>query len=217
MRFLCMALVALTPWLGFSKAQAQTSAPGQNNVIVALGDSLTAGYGLPGDAAFPVQLEKALQSRGLNWRIDNAGVSGDTMSAGRDRLDWSVPDGTRAVILELGANDALRGIDPAVTRAALEDILKKLKARNIPVLVAGMKAPPNMGADYAAKFDGMYADLAAQYGAALYPFFLDGVAADTKLNQSDGIHPTAEGVRLIVARMLPAVETFLAGLPPAKS
>lgn len=217
MRFLCMALVALTPWLGFSKAQAQTSTPDQNNVIVALGDSLTAGYGLPGDAAFPVQLEKALKAKGLNWRIDNAGVSGDTMSGGRDRIDWSVPDGTRGVILELGANDALRGLDPAVTRAALEDILKKLKARKIPVLLAGMKAPPNMGADYAAKFDAIYPELAEKYGATLYPFFLDGVAADAKLNLPDGIHPTAEGVRVIVGRMLPVVEKFIAALPAAKS
>lgn len=204
-----MVLMAMTPWLGFSKAAVAD----QNNVIVALGDSLTAGYGLPGDAAFPVQLEKALKAKGLQWRVDNAGVSGDTMSAGRDRLDWSVPDGTRAVILELGANDALRGIDPAVTRAALEDILKRLKARNIPVLLAGMKAPPNMGADYATKFDSMYPELAAKYDALLYPFFLEGVAADSKLNLPDGIHPSAEGVRRIVERMLPVVEKFIASLP----
>lgn len=212
MRRLCMVLMLMLPWAGMLAAPAA----GQNNVIVALGDSLTAGYGLPGDAAFPVQLEKALKAKGLNWQIVNAGVSGDTMSAGRDRLDWSVPDGTRGVILELGANDALRGVDPAVTRAALEDMLKKLKARNIPVLLAGMKAPPNMGADYAAKFDAIFPELAARYDAMLYPFFLDGVVANARLNLSDGIHPTAEGVRVIVERILPTVEKFLATLPPPK-
>ncbi|MGL4324718.1 MAG: arylesterase [Beijerinckiaceae bacterium] len=208
MRWLCMAMIVITPWLAVKPAQAADDIP----VIVALGDSLTAGYGLPADAAFPVVLEKALRAKGIRVDITNAGVSGDTMSAGRDRLDWSVPEGTRAVILELGANDALRGVDPAVTRAALEDMLKKLQARRIPVLLAGMKAPPNMGADYAAKFDAIYPELAAQYGATLYPFFLDGIVADPKLNLPDGIHPTADGVRVIVERILPAVEKFLAGL-----
>jgi acyl-CoA thioesterase-1 len=137
-------------------------------------------------------------------------VSGDTSSGGRDRLDWSVPDGTDAVILELGANDALRGIDPKLTRDALEDILKRLKARNIAVLLCGMLAPPNYGADYAARFNAIYPELAKQYDVLLYPFFLDGVAADATLNQADGMHPTAQGVDVIVSRILPSVEALLA-------
>ena len=139
----------------------------------------------------------------------NAGVSGDTASGGRDRLDWSVPEGTEAVIVELGANDALRGTDPAVTRAALSDIVRRLKARKIAVMLCGMLAPPNYGEDYAAKFNTIYPDLAKKFDVPLYPFFLDGVAADPKLNQADGIHPTAEGVDIIVTKMLPTVQAFL--------
>ena len=177
--------------------------------LAVLGDSLTAGYGLPATAAFPVRLEKALREKGLKVDVLNAGVSGDTASGGRDRLDWSVPDGTEAVIVELGANDALRGLDPAVTRAALEEIIKKLQARKIAVMLAGMYAPRNYGAEYAAKFDPIYPELAKAYDVPLYPFFLDGVAAEAKLNQPDGLHPTAEGVDIIVARILPSVEQFL--------
>ena len=140
--------------------------------------------------------------------MTNAGVSGDTSSGGRDRLDWSVPDGTDGVILELGANDALRGIDPDLTRAALTDILTRLKARKIAVMLCGMLAPPNYGADYAARFNSIYPDLAKKFGVPLYPFFLDGVAADAKLNQADGIHPTAAGVDIIVKNILPTVEAF---------
>ena len=174
-----------------------------------LGDSLSAGYGLPLEAAFPAKLQKALREKGLKVDILNAGVSGDTTSGGRDRLDWSIPDGTEAVIVELGANDALRGLDPKVTKGALEDIVKKLQARKIAVMLAGMVAPPNYGPDYAAKFDPIYADLAKAYDVPLYPFFLDGVAGEAKLNQADGIHPTAEGIDIIVARILPSVEAFL--------
>lgn len=177
--------------------------------LAVLGDSLTAGYGLPASAAFPVRLEKALREKGLMVDVLNAGVSGDTASGGRDRLDWSIPDGTEAVIVELGANDALRGLDPAVTKAALEEIIKKLQARKIAVMLAGMYAPRNYGAEYAAKFDPIYPELAKAYDVPLYPFFLDGVAAEAKLNQPDGLHPTAEGVDIIVARILPAVEQFL--------
>jgi acyl-CoA thioesterase-1 len=177
--------------------------------LAVLGDSLTAGYGLPASAAFPVRLEKALREQGLMVDVLNAGVSGDTASGGRDRLDWSIPDGTEAVIVELGANDALRGLDPAVTKAALEEIIKKLQARKIAVMLAGMYAPRNYGAEYAAKFDPIYPELAKAYDVPLYPFFLDGVAAEAKLNQPDGLHPTAEGVDIIVARILPAVEQFL--------
>jgi acyl-CoA thioesterase-1 len=177
--------------------------------MVVLGDSLSAGLGLPGPAAFPARLQKALKDKGIEVDMINAGVSGDTASGGRDRLDWSVPAGTEAVIVELGANDALRGTDPAVTRAALTDIVSRLKARRIAVMLCGMLAPPNYGQDYAARFNTIYPDLAKKYDVPLYPFFLAGVAADPKLNQADGIHPTAEGVDIIVANILPTVQAFL--------
>lgn len=178
--------------------------------LVALGDSLTAGYGLPANEAFPVKLQAALKAAGHDVVIENAGVSGDTASGGAARVDWSVPEGTQGVIVELGANDALRGIDPAVTEKALGSILARLKERKIAVLLAGMLAPPNMGADYAQRFNAIYPRLAAQYGATLYPFFLDGIAGHPELNQKDGLHPLAPGVDIIVTRMLPTVETFLA-------
>lgn len=177
--------------------------------LVVLGDSLSAGLGLPAQDAFPAKLQKALQAKGIAVDMTNAGVSGDTSSGGRDRLDWSVPEGTEGVVLELGANDAMRGIDPDLTRAALTDIVRRLKARKIAVMVCGMLAPPNFGADYGARFNSIYPDLAKQFDVPLYPFFLDGVAADAKLNQADGIHPTAEGVNIVVNNMLPTVEAFL--------
>jgi len=178
--------------------------------IVALGDSLTAGYGLGPADAFPARLERALKAKGLTVEISNAGVSGDTTAGGAARLDWSVPEGTDAVILELGANDALRGIDPQASRQALEDILRRLEARHIAVLIAGMRAPPNMGRDYVGAFEAIFPDLAKASGAILYPFFLDGVAADRTLNQPDGVHPTAQGVETIVRRILPKVEELIA-------
>ena len=178
--------------------------------IVALGDSLTAGYGLPVADAFPTRLQAALKAKGIDATVANAGVSGDTASGGLERVDWSVPYGTDAVILELGANDALRGLDPKLTEKALDAILTKLEARHIPVLLAGMKAPPNMGADYAKSFDAIYARLAAKHAVIVYPFFLDGVVADRALNQGDGIHPTAAGVDIIVQRILPKVEELVA-------
>jgi acyl-CoA thioesterase-1 len=177
--------------------------------MVVLGDSLSAGLGLSGPAAFPARLQKALKDKGIEVDMINAGVSGDTASGGRDRLDWSVPAGTEAVIVELGANDALRGTDPAVTRAALTDIVSRLRARRIAVMLCGMLAPPNYGQDYAARFNTIYPDLAKKFDVPLYPFFLAGVAADPKLNQADGIHPTAEGVDIIVANILPTVQAFL--------
>ena len=185
--------------------------------MVVLGDSLSAGYGLPASAAFPPRLQKALEAKGIVVDMINAGVSGDTSSGGRERLDWSVPEGTEAVIVELGANDALRGIDPAVTRAALSDIVTKLKARKIAVLLCGMVAPPNYGSDYAARFNAIYPDLAKSFGVPLYPFFLDGVAADARLNQADGMHPTVEGVDIIVKNILPTVEAFLGALSGQRS
>lgn len=177
--------------------------------LAVLGDSLSAGFGLPLRSALPARLERALRARGFKVDVLNAGVSGDTASAGRDRLDWSIPDGTEAVIVELGANDALRGMDPNVTKGALEDIIKRLQARKVAVMLAGMIAPKNYGPDYSAQFDPIYADLAKAYDLMLYPFILDGVAAVAKLNQPDGLHPTAEGIDVMVDRMLPSVEAFL--------
>lgn len=185
--------------------------------MVVLGDSLSAGHGLSGAAAFPVRLQKALKSSGIDVNMINAGVSGDTSSGGRDRLDWSVPEGTEAVIVELGANDALRGTDPKVTRQALSDIVARLKARKIAVLLCGMLAPPNYGSDYAARFNAIYPDLSKSFGVPLYPFFLEGVAGDSKLNQADGMHPTAEGVDVIVKNILPTVRAFLGALSRQRS
>jgi acyl-CoA thioesterase I len=190
----------------WAPAWAETAMPIK---LVVLGDSLSAGLGLPAQEAFPAKLKKAFQDKGIEVDMTNAGVSGDTSSGGRDRLDWSVPDGTDGVIIELGANDALRGIDPDLTRAALTEIVQRLKARKIAVMLCGMLAPPNYGADYAARFNSIYPDLAKKFGVPLYPFFLDGVAADAKLNQADGIHPTAPGVDIIVRNILPTVEAFL--------
>jgi acyl-CoA thioesterase-1 len=178
--------------------------------IVALGDSLTAGYGLPGPDAFPEKLRRALRAKGVAVEIANAGVSGDTASGGLARVAWSVPDGTDAVILELGANDMLRAVDPKVTRDALEKIVAALKGRGIEILFCGMRAAPNLGADYGAAFDALYPDLAKEHGLIFYPFFLDGVAAQRQFTQADGLHPNAAGVDVIVARILPKVEELIA-------
>jgi acyl-CoA thioesterase I len=178
--------------------------------IVALGDSLMAGYQLAASAAFPAQLERVLKAKGLGVEIANAGVSGDTASGGLARLDWSVPDGTDAVIVELGANDMLRGIDPKVTRAALDQIVARLKQRGIAVLLCGMRAAPNYGPEYEKAFNAIYPELASTHGVVFYPFFLEGIAAETKLNQRDGIHPTAAGIETIVTRITPKVEELIA-------
>ncbi len=177
--------------------------------IVALGDSLTAGLGLPADQAFPAKLEQALRAKGLAVEVTNAGVSGDTASSGLARLDWSIPEGTDAVIVELGANDMLRGIDPKITRHALEGIVRRLGDRRVAVLLAGMRAAPNLGPDYGRDFEAIYSELAARNDLLLYPFFLDGVAGEVELNQRDGLHPTAAGVDAIVARILPKVEELV--------
>lgn len=179
--------------------------------IVALGDSLSAGYLLPPGAGFPEQLARALKEKGHNVNVMNAGVSGDTSTGGLARLDWAVGPETDALILELGSNDALRGIEPEVTRANLDAILQQMSERGVKVLIAGMLAPPNMGDDYAADFNGIFADLSEKYDAPLYPFFLDGVAAERHLNLPDGIHPTEEGVSVIVERILPLVEQLITG------
>jgi acyl-CoA thioesterase-1 len=198
-------------------AQAPAAGAGKPIKMVVLGDSLSAGLGLSASAAFPARLKESLKINGIEVDMINAGVSGDTSSGGRDRLDWSVPQGTDAVILELGANDALRGTDPKVTRAALTDILARLKARKVAVLLCGMLAPPNYGSDYSARFNAIYPDLAKSFGVPLYPFFLEGVAADARLNQADGLHPTAEGVDVIVKNILPAVEAFLGAISGQRS
>jgi acyl-CoA thioesterase-1 len=197
---LMLALMTIAP-----PARAEATKPVK---LVVLGDSLSAGLGLPAQEAFPQKLKKALQAKGIEVDMVNAGVSGDTSSGGRDRLDWSVPEGTDGVIVELGANDALRGIDPELTRAALTDIVQRLEARKIAVMLCGMLAPPNYGADYAARFNSIYPDLAKKFDVPLYTFFLDGVAADAKLNQADGIHPTAAGVDIIVGNIMPTVEAL---------
>jgi acyl-CoA thioesterase I len=205
-----LAMAALAASVALVSAAAQPGSAGRPVKIVALGDSLTAGLGLPADAVFPVRLQRALAQKGAAVEIVNAGVSGDTTADGLSRLEWSVPDDADAVILELGANDALRGLDPAQTRANLDAILRRLAARHIPVLLAGMRAPPNMGADYVKAFDAVYPALAAAHGFIFYPFFLDGVAAERGLNQGDGIHPTAAGVDVIVGKILPQVEELIA-------
>jgi acyl-CoA thioesterase I len=202
---------------GTAYAEAQSAGTAKPVKMVVLGDSLSAGLGLPANAAFPVKLQKALEAKGIKVDMINAGVSGDTASGGRERLDWSVPEGTDAVILELGANDALRGTDPAVTRAALSDIISRLKARGIAVLICGMLAPPNYGSDYAARFNAIYPELSKSFGVPLYPFFLEGVAADAKLNQADSMHPTADGVDIIVKNILPMVEAFVGTIPGQRS
>jgi acyl-CoA thioesterase-1 len=212
---LVWAMVLIASGTAFAQTPAATETKPIKMVV--LGDSLSAGLGLSGSAAFPARLQKSLKSNGIDVDIVNAGVSGDTSSGGRDRLDWSVPEGTEAVILELGANDALRGTDPAVTRAALTDILSRLKARRIAVLLCGMLAPPNYGSDYSARFNAIYPDLAKSFGVPLYPFFLEGVATDASLNQADGLHPTAEGVDAIVKNILPTVEAFLGTISGQRS
>ena len=213
MLVLGMALMAAS----WAFAQAPATGAGKPIKMVVLGDSLSAGLGLSVSAAFPARLKESLKIKGIDVDMINAGVSGDTSSGVRDRLDWSVPEGTDAVILELGANDALRGTDPKVTRAALTDILARLKARKVAVLLCGMLAPPNYGSDYSARFNAIYPDLAKSFGVPLYPFFLEGVAADAKLNQADGLHPTAEGVDVIVKNILPTVEAFLGAISGHRS
>lgn len=191
-------LLTLTP--------AEAKAPVK---LVAFGDSLTAGYLLKPDESFPAQLAKALTAKGYAVDITNAGVSGDTTAAGLERFDWAIPEGTEAVILELGANDALRGQSPADAKANLDTIITKLKERNIAVLLTGMLAPTNWGPDYARDFDGMFRELAEKHGLILYPFFLEGVALDKSLNLDDGLHPNGKGVAKIVQNILPQVEDLL--------
>jgi acyl-CoA thioesterase-1 len=177
--------------------------------LLALGDSLTSGLGLEASEAFPAKLEVALKSRYPGLKIINGGVSGDTAADGLARLDWALTDEVGGLIVELGANDALRGLDVSQTETALNGIMVKAQLRNLPVLILGMKAPPNMGPDYVARFDGLYPRLAAKYQVLLYPFYLDGVAANAGLNQADGIHPNGQGVDVIVSKVMPSVEELI--------
>lgn len=209
--------VALVCGVAAGAAQAQPQSLSQSEGaataelrLMVIGDSLTAGFGLPASRAFPAQLEAALRAKGRVVRVLNAGVSGDTSAGGKARVEWALADKPDAVLLELGANDGLRGIDPQSTYGNLAAILSALKARGIPAFLAGMYAPPNLGAAYGTEFRAVYTRLAAEFDVPLYPFFLDGVAAQPKLNQADGIHPNAEGVAVIVARILPPLETWLA-------
>ncbi len=203
---LCCLCSTLGP---MTKAHAdQDSRP--SLTLLVFGDSLTAGYMLPPGDSFPAQVQMALQAKSYKVQVINAGVSGDTSADGLQRLDWSLQGGADAVIVELGANDALRGIDPALTRTNLDKILAALTAKGADILVAGMRAPNNWGADYSKAFDAIYPDLSKKYGTALYPFFLDGVALDPKFVMQDGLHPTATGVAEIVRRILPDVEKLIA-------
>jgi acyl-CoA thioesterase-1 len=172
--------------------------------ILAFGASIVAGYGLDGQDALPAQLEKALRARGIDATVVNSGVSGETSAGGLARLDWALADDPDLVIVDLGGNDALRGLDPKTTEANLDAIVTRLQQDKRGVLIAGMLAPPNLGADYAAAFNAVFRDVAERHGVVLYPFILDGVVMDPKLNQEDGIHPNAAGVKVIVERMLPA-------------
>jgi acyl-CoA thioesterase I len=212
-----MVALALTPHSSVSRAQTakpQITKPQITKplVLIAFGDSLTAGYKLPPDASFPAQLEAALKARANNSddvRVVNGGVSGDTAADGLARLDWTVPDDADGVIVELGANDALRGIPPDQTSKTLGAILAKFKQRRIPVLLTGMQAPRNWGLEYTQAFAAIFPALAQEHGVLLYPFFLDGVAFIPSLNQTDGLHPTREGVAIIVERIMPGVERLI--------
>lgn len=196
------ALLAAAALLAFSLAEPAHAEDGTVKVV-ALGTSLTAGYGLEQAEGFVPQLQAALEAKGLDVEVENAGVSGDTSAGGLARLDWSIDDDVDAVIVELGSNDALRGFDPQQTRDNLTAILEALAARDLPVLLTGMLAPPNLGEEYGAEFAAIYPDLASRYGVLFYPFFLEGVAADAALNQPDGIHPNADGVQVIVEAITP--------------
>ena len=196
--------------LGLIVTSLSAPAAAKTLKLVAIGDSLVAGLGLPANQAFTGVLEQRLKAKGHDVVVVNAGVSGDTAADGLARLDWALGDGADAVILELGANDMLRGLDPKATRRTLDQIVKVIADKKLPLLISGMRASGNLGPDYVTAFDAIYPDLAARYGALIDPFYLDGVAMDPKLNQDDGIHPNAKGVIAIVGRMLPLVEELLA-------
>jgi acyl-CoA thioesterase-1 len=207
---LCVKLAAAAALIAASPVQADDMLK-----ILALGDSLTAGYGLSDSESYPVKLQAALKAKGIEAQVINGGVSGDTSAGGLARLDWALADDPDIVIVELGANDGLRGLDPARTQENLDAVLKRLTGEERAVLLTGMLAPPNMGSDYGNAFKSIYPALAAKYGVRLYPFFLEGVAADPALNQADGIHPTGAGIDIIVARLLPEVMAVIESLKQA--
>ena len=204
--------LALTLMAALFLCAAPVAARAATATVMAFGDSLFAGYGVAASDSLPSQLEQALKAGGRDVKLINAAVSGDTTADGVARLDWSLAAKPDVVLLELGSNDALRALDPALTRANLEKILDRLKAAKVSVVLIGMLAPRNLGTDYAKKFDAIYPELAAKYGVPLYPFVLDGVALDPALTQADGMHPNPQGVGVMVKRMLPTVEK---ALPPA--
>ncbi len=199
----------LCNWLIAAMALVAPAAAAKPTRIVVLGDSLVAGFQLKSSDAFPAQLERALKARGHSVEVINAGVSGDTTAGGLARLKWAIPEGTDAVILELGANDALRGLDPAQAKANLDKIIAELRSGGAEVLLAGMMAPRNLGTEYSLAFDAIYPELASKHGAILYPFFLDGIAFKEKFNLGDGIHPNSSGVAEITRRILPTVEQLI--------
>ena len=208
-----VALLALSPgFAGARPAMAQAPSSTQPLRLMIIGDSLTAGYGLPVEQAFPAQLEAALRKQGQAVTVLNGGVSGDTSAGGKARIEWALADKPDAVILELGANDGLRGIDPKELHANLATILQTLKARGIPTFLAGMYAPPNLGDAYGKEFRAVYARLAQEFNVPLQPFFLDGVANKPALNQADGIHPNAAGVAVLVGNIVPLLEPWLASI-----
>ncbi len=208
MPFKRLAHIAATLCFGLLVLSGQAAADPYK--IVGFGDSLMAGYGLDAGQGFPEQLESALRKAGHDVVIVNAGVSGDTTSGGLARLDWSIPDDTRMVILELGANDMLRGIEPQITKQNLNEMIERLQAKKIAVVLAGMLAAPNLGPDYQAAFDAIFPDLSTKYGIPLYPFFLDGVAGEPAYQLDDGMHPNAAGVQRMVDRVLPLIEPIIA-------
>lgn len=215
---LCKLFAGALMLVVVAAAPLSTQAEPSQITIVALGDSLTAGYLLGPDEGFAEQLDRALKEAGHeNVNVANAGVSGDTSAGGLARLDWAVGPEADAVILELGANDALRALNPALTRRNLGEIVTRLKARDLPILLAGMYAPPNLGAEYGETFNPIYPELAESEDLLLYPFFLEGVAGDRTLNLGDGIHPTAEGIAIIVAGILPMVEKLIAEVEEKQS
>ena len=207
-----LSILLLTIMAGAGPAfSVGTAAAAQPIKILALGSSLTQGYGLPPGTEFPVQLQAALKKAGIDAVVTNAGVSAYTTAGGLARLDWSLADHPDAVILELGSNDMLRGVPPAETEKNLRAILTRLKAAHVKVLLTGMHAQHNLGAEYVAAFDPIYPHLAKDYNVLFYPFFLDGVALNPKLNQADGMHPNPAGVKVIVTRMLPFVKKLVKG------
>lgn len=203
---ICLMTILLSGGLGLARAEPLK--------VIAFGDSLMAGYELPATDAYPAKLEVALKAAGIDIRIENGAVSGDTTADGLARLEWTIPDGTDAVLLELGANDALRGLSPNQTRSNLDAMIGQLKARGIAVMLFGMLAPPNMGQDYAAAFNPIFPELAAKHGVPLYPFFLDAIIMDAEMKLADGMHPNAKGVDQLVEKTLPAVQSFVHALKP---